>query len=1023
VPSLDNLDKFRRLFRNIGKEAEDLSSKGIPFDDLDLPDGNASPAFAGNIPTQLENTADDDTMAEHLKALDAVPDFNLDDLFDNAPVSVPVKPAESDEATANSLFNLDDLFDTDESDSSASANDFSFDDLFDNADAPDASSGLPPEELNLGELPEFNDAPPPPLEELPLFQTDNGPAPNADGLPPEELNIGELPEFNDAPLPPLEELPPFQADDGSALGVEGLPPEELNLDELPEFNAAPPLPPLEEPPFQADNGPAPNTGDLPPEELNLDELPEFNDGAPSTGEAASEFEAADFGQSDISMPDALITGEEDFTVPDIDGALNKSAASLSGLPASSDNIEEIILTEQDYEHLKNALASYPLNLRIVCEELIAEEAVAPDMMSKLIALLVEEAPAQEVADLAGKIQGRIINIPKGFEKKSGADLEAEKNSFKYIFIHKVLPVAGFTLFGILVALSIVYLAHKFIYIPLRAESFYKQGYVLIDDGKYPEANKKFTEAFKLRPVKKWFYRYAEAFTKKRQYLFAEEKYEALLKHYPKEKRAVLDYAALETNQLQNYEKADSILRTYILDYTVDDKDALLAIGDNALAWGEIDPSKYETAREAYARYIEAHGQSDPVLERMLKYLIRTDNLKEVLPLQRYFSDPEMEKKRGISAETFTEMSGYLFGKQFEETDGVPDEYVSQITGVRDLLLKAVEKGPAIPEAHYNLSRYYHYFDNVREERSALEHAIPLFDSEGESSAKRMKIRLDAERRYAGTLIANKEFFVAEEHLQKGIELYEDALSRNLIPPNPQAARLYADMGDLEYFTKDGDMDMALRYYARAAQNGWSPPEMQYRMGSAHYHLQQWALAQERFIAAADMTPYNRRILNALGNIAYIRGDYFAAQAYYSRLIDMLNADKKRFTVLSPQTRPDHFTLAERLMAAENNMGVTLETLSAYTGNPEYKRQALNYYINSSRAWDSLTRDPQTLVRAGITDIASPGVNLATLNSQNAFNPEADYEPQIYVGIDKDVLEPSPWETLAPQNRRAPESLR
>jgi tetratricopeptide (TPR) repeat protein len=909
VPSVDNLDKFRSLFRTIGNEARDVASKGLPFTDLELP-GSGGAFFPPD-----EMPQDGGNIAEPLETLDAVPAFDLGDLFEDTS----------------------------------------------------------------------------PLDEDVI--------PRLDNTPEEGINPVELPEFDENATPTGDSLPP---DEDAIPRLDNVPEEDLNLDELPEFNEN-----------------ATPTGDsLPPD----DKQPPLGGDTDGT---ASDIETTDLEQAGISMPDALDTGVgiEDFMVPDLDDSPNKTTAILSGLPKSSEDVEEIVLSEEDYEHLKNALASYPLNLRIACEELIAEQAVLPDLMSKLIKLLIKEAPAQEVADLAGKIQGRIINIPKGFEKRSGADIEAEKNSFKYIFIHKILPIAGFTLFGILVALSIVYLVHRFIYIPLHAESMYKQGYAIIDEGKFQEANKKFAEAFKLHRVKKWFSKYAEAFIGKRQYLFAEEKYQELLTYYPKEKRAALNYAELETNQLQNYEKADGILRKYILNYSINDKDALLALGDNALAWGEIDPSKYETAREAYARYMEAHGQSDPVLERMLKYFIRTGNLKEVLPLQRYFSAPETGRKRTISAETFTEMSGYLLDKQFEDTEGVPDEYVSQITGVRDLLLKAVEKGPAIPETHYNLSRYYHYFDNLREERSALERAIPLFDAEGESTAKRTKIRLDAERRYAETLIANKEFFAAEEHLQKGIELYEDALSRKFISPDPQSARLYANMGDLNYFTKEGDMDMALQYYTRAEQNGWSPPEMQYRMGSAHYHLQQWAQAQRRFIAVADMVPYNRRILNSVGNASYIQGDYFIAKAYYSRLLDMLNADKSRFPVLSPQTRDDHFTLAERLMVAENNMGVTLETLTTRTGNPEYKKQALDYYINSSRAWDSLTRDPQTLVRAGITDLTSPGVNLANLNSQNAFNPEAGYEPQIYVEIDKDVLEPSPWETLVPQDIRLSEPLR
>jgi tetratricopeptide (TPR) repeat protein len=640
-------------------------------------------------------------------------------------------------------------------------------------------------------------------------------------------------------------------------------------------------------------------------------------------------------------------------------------------------------------------------------------------MSKLIKLLVKEASAQEMAELAGKIQGRIINIPKGFEKKTGSDLEAEKNSFRYLFVHKFLPVLGFTIFGILVALSIVYLIYHFIYIPTHADNIYKSGYAGIDAGQYELANDRFSQAFKLHPIKKWFSPYAEAFVKKRQYIHAEKKYEDLLKYYPKEKQGALDYAALETNQLQNYEKADSILRKYILDFSVNDKEALLALGDNALAWGDIDPSKYETARESYARYIQAWGQTDPVLERMLKYFIKTDKLKEVLPLKEYFTDPTMVKKRKISPETFTEMGGYLLDKQLTETDGIRDEYINEIGGMRDILLQAVDKAPDLPETHYNLSRYYRYFNDKSQERSTLERAIPLFDAAPET-VKRLKTRISAEQRYSQVLINNKQFFAAEEQLQKGVGLYEDGLSRGILSPAPELGKLYSDMGDLHYFTQEGDMDMALQYYTKAEQSGYSPPEIKYRMGSAYYHQQKWVEAQERFVEAAAEMPFNRRILNTLGNISVKRGDYFAAQGYYGRLLDVLNADKSRFAQLSPQMRPDHYALAERLLVAQNNMGVVMEALTERTGDPKYRSQALGYYIDSSRAWDGLTRDPKSLVRAGMTDLAAPGVNLAFLNSQNAFSPEPGYAPQIYVEIDKDVLEPSEWELLAPQTAKLAE---
>ena len=54
----------------------------------------------------------------------------------------------------------------------------------------------------------------------------------------------------------------------------------------------------------------------------------------------------------------------------------------------------------------------------------------------------------------------------------------------------------------------------------------------------------------------------------------------------------------------NYSNADQIIRHHILDYAVNDREGLLALGDVNLTWGETDPSRYEDARAAYARLLE-----------------------------------------------------------------------------------------------------------------------------------------------------------------------------------------------------------------------------------------------------------------------------------------------------------------------------------------------------------------------------------------------------------------------------------
>jgi hypothetical protein len=115
-------------------------------------------------------------------------------------------------------------------------------------------------------------------------------------------------------------------------------------------------------------------------------------------------------------------------------------------------------------------------------------------------------------------------------------------------------------------------------------------------------------------------------------------------------------------------------------------------------------------------------------------------------------------------------------------------------------------------------------------------------------------------------------------------------------------------------------------------------------------------------------------------------------------------------MLYPNERPDHMELAERIMVARNNMGVTMEALTDRTGNPRYRTEALALYSESSRAWDALTRDPGTMIR-------STGTNLGFLNSRNILHPQAGYEPRLFNQIDKDVLEPSSWEMLAPPDYR------
>jgi len=755
---------------------------------------------------------------------------------------------------------------------------------------------------------------------------------------------------------------------------------------------------------------------------------ELSGGAEAQGAHGGEdFSGGSFGGEDF--------GSDDFSLPGLEDIFDKTKTETAPKPVpkkslfkkkkekaqetqeAEEGTDEISLRQEDVERILKTLLTYPLNLRIACEELIAEQVILPQQLSKLIHLLVNGASVKEAAALVEEITGKPVVIPKSYQKMTGAAFEAEQSSFAYIFVHNFLPVLR--LFAVIAALlfSILYLSYKFIYTPIEAESIYKRGYQRIPAGEYNRANELFQEASKKHRKKKWFYLYAEAFRDQRRYMLAEGKYDELLRYYPRDKKGVLDYANLETYYLMNYEKANQLLQRELLDYAPDDFDGLLAAGDNFLAWADSDPSrfydKYEDARFSYARLMEKYGWQPSVVERMMMYFIRTDNLKETLYLRAWFENNRQAK---LSASSLAELGGYLLDKQLEKPKGVPDPYIESIESVRDMLLQAVAQEPTLPEPHYHLARYHHNLDNPYEERLTLENAIRAFDLAKTESVRRRLYRVDTHYRYANLLIENREFFPAEEQLVRGIELYEDFLSRNLISASPQLGQLYAVKGDLNFFTKKGereDAENALNDYHIAERYGYAPPEVQYRMGAAYYRLEDWGNAlQYLFRASADL-PLNRRLLFALGNVNYQRGDYFAAQGYYNRLLDILENQRIRLPVLMPNDNQQFLDLGERLMMARNNAGVVYEALANQTGNREYRSRAMALYSESARAWDSITRNPQTMMRMQIPNIpGAPGVNLGYLNANNALRAAADYTPQVFPRIDWDVLEPSRWEELA-----------
>ena len=150
---------------------------------------------------------------------------------------------------------------------------------------------------------------------------------------------------------------------------------------------------------------------------------------------------------------------------------------------------------------------------------------------------------------------------------------------------------------------VAYLGYSYVYRPLFALSNYRAGYAQIRADRFTSANESFNRATRTWKIKNWYFRYAEAFADKRQYVLAEEKYEQILRDYPGDRKGILDYAHLETTRLADYEKADRLLQAHPGQGPLRLRRAA-CFGGQRHRVGRRVPEKYQAARLAYAMLIE-----------------------------------------------------------------------------------------------------------------------------------------------------------------------------------------------------------------------------------------------------------------------------------------------------------------------------------------------------------------------------------------------------------------------------------
>ena len=841
----------------------------------------------------------------------------------------------------------------------------------------------------------------------------------------------DLPDFGDLPSPDVTSDSGIsaQADASSAADDFEMPDfgSDFSVDETPAAPAESSEPAAEPkasslPDFSLDS----DSLDLPDFDLDdqdnsakgADETPSVNMNLDSAAPSA-DFDMPDFGGSDAdtspaSDTSADETAKDDFTIEGFADEAEEPEPDEFSIPGFSDvteivepkkkksvsndiaeeKVESNQFTNAEYQKFIENLNYYPLNLRIEIENILIEDQFNEEENLKLVRMVIKKTPVRQLANHVGKMVDKVIEVPRNYEKRTAAQYEAYKQSTEYQLKNRIIPFIAACLAIAVLAGSTFFLGKTFVYEPVRAEILYKEGYTLLEGEYYPLSEEKFIAAANYKKKKAWFFKYARGYREKRQYERASQMYQWILFYFPKDKQGGLEYAEMKLYDELKYAEAEKIVRREVLDKFINDPDAMLLLGDIYLEWAcNEDPSKFELARAQYETVLDLYGQSDKYLAKMLRYYIRTDNLREVLPLKNYFYPDKKtgpKKIKALSAPDILELSRYLLDKLYGELTPAEEYLRSYIEDVRALLERAIVADPTVPEAYYNYARYFIYTADISKAQAQLEYALDVFGKAKVRTKERILKYIDTYRLLGELYTDQQEYLKAEEVYVKGISLFESEKDASSLDAGKEIGLLYSDMADLDYFIS-GDNDNALRNYLHAVEYDNDTSSIRYRIGYIQYGKKNYLDALGAFIASSEENGNDLHLLLSLANTLSLRDDNFAAQGYYQRFVDEFAKVKAQKGLLFPQVQTEDADLVDTYMKATNNFGVTLGKLAFRTGDSNQNALAMVYMAESMRAWDALTRNQETMVRLD-------GSNLAAQNMQYLRYPISPFEPALYFDI-------------------------
>ena len=586
-----------------------------------------------------------------------------------------------------------------------------------------------------------------------------------------------------------------------------------------------------------------------------------------------------------------------------------------------ENVDENIDHDKVIDSIKNLS---PLTRYHVLDAILNEK-LDQASMRELLEALDSEKSNEDITELINRELGLSI---KEYGKSGILELIPIPNSLKD-YAHIIRVAAVF----LILFVGIVLLSYQFVYKPIKANEYFKNGLADIYKGAYNNAEINFAQGNKLKPKQiKWFNRYGKAYIERERFDSALAKIEGALNIKPRDfdSRVLFGYYYRSKGEKQlseeDYIKGEELYND-MLSYvskknqlkTVYDERGILMI---SRAKNLSQANYYDNAYNNYIQMINLFGDNVIARKRAMLIRIYQDNYKQVKALQEHINNL---KSGYIDDDVYPKLARYLLNNN--------DFY-----GSRTLLEKILKKYPSNLEAIIGYADYQARLKHYEKARDILVNtALPMFENNPYRRGKEFVYNM------LGQIYYNLgEFGNSINNFNAALEInktYPDA--------NYNLANLY--------FYQDKDYEKAKEHYQLAYDN--LPPELRgdkllYNLSWIYYLNNEFDRAFEGFNALFQKNPSNSVVSYALGNSLLHLDRANLANGFYRNALNQILSRREKLGRLEMRTESDFF-LVSYLASLYNNIGVSYAYNSTIENNAQNEREAFKNFVLASEYFDQI----------------------------------------------------------------------